>query len=93
MKIYISNLSFQTSETELRMAFERFGIVSSAVISVDRVTKKSKGIGFVTMDNDEEAKIAIENLDGYELNQRILRVDEARASGNAFKQNRNSRHF
>ncbi len=78
MNIYVGNLSYQLSEDELRSAFEEFGEVTSARIIVDRETNRSKGFGFVEMSDDDAARAAIEALDGTELAQRTLRVNEAR---------------
>jgi RNA recognition motif-containing protein len=80
MKIYVGNLAFRTTEEGLRAAFEAFGTVDRADIVKDRETDRSKGFGFVLMPNDDEAKAAIEGLDGKELDQRTIRVNEARAS-------------
>jgi RNA recognition motif-containing protein len=92
MKIYVGNLSFKTVDAELRSAFEQYGTVSSAEVAVDRETNRSKGFGFVVMPNAEEARNAIDNLDGSELGQRSLRVNEARAAGprpSGFRSGRN----
>lgn len=78
MNIYVGNLSYQLSEDDLRGAFEEFGEVTSARIIFDRETNRSKGFGFVEMSEDDAAKAAIEALDGTELGQRTLRVNEAR---------------
>jgi len=78
MNIYVGNLSFKTTEDGLREAFERYGKVEAAHIIVDRVTNRSRGFGFIEMTNDEEAKAAIEALDGSPLEDRTLRVNEAR---------------
>ena len=78
MKLYVGNLSFSTSETELSDAFASFGKVDSVSIINDRDTGRSKGFGFVEMNNDQEAKAAIAGLDGKELNERNLKVNEAR---------------
>ena len=78
MNIYVGNLSYQLSEDDLRGAFEEFGEVTSARIIFDRETNRSKGFGFVEMSEDDAARAAIEALDGTELGQRTLRVNEAR---------------
>ena len=78
MNIYVGNLSYQLSEDELRDAFGEFGEVTSARIIFDRETNRSKGFGFVEMSEDDAARAAIEALDGTELGQRTLRVNEAR---------------
>ena len=80
MKIYAGNLSFETTAVELRSLFEKYGVVSSVEIAVDRKTKRSKGFGFVVMPVESEARNAIENLDGFHLGQRVLRVNESRAT-------------
>ena len=79
MNIYVGNLPFSTTEADLREAFERFGRVDSASIIVDRHTNQSRGFGFVEMANAEEAKAAIEALNGTDMSGRTLRVNEARA--------------
>lgn len=76
-KIYVGNLSFQTPENEVRRVFEEFGSVRSVTVITDRETGRSKGFGFVEMDEDDAAK-AIEHLSGSELNGRPLTVNEAK---------------
>ena len=76
-KLYVGNLPYQTSETELQDLFTPFGTVKSAKVIVDRDTGKSKGFGFVEMSSENEAKEAIENLDGKENNGRSIRVNVA----------------
>ena len=78
MNIYVGNLSYQLTDDELRDAFAKFGEVSSAKIIIDRETGRSKGFGFVEMPDDGQAKTAIEQLDGQDLQGRTLRVNEAR---------------
>ena len=78
MKLYVGNLSFSTTELDLEKTFESFGNVDSVSIINDRDTGRSKGFGFVEMSNDSEAKAAIAGLDGKDLNQRNLKVNEAR---------------
>jgi RNA recognition motif-containing protein len=78
MKLYVGNLSFSTTETELNNAFSAFGTVDSVSVINDRQTGRSKGFGFVEMNNDQEAKAAIAGLDGKQLNDRNLNVNEAR---------------
>ena len=76
-KIYVGNLAFQTTETELSDLFTPFGEVESVSIITDRDTGRSKGFGFVAM-NDDQATKAIAELNGKELNGRALTVNEAR---------------
>ncbi|MPM63340.1 hypothetical protein SDC9_110220 [bioreactor metagenome] len=78
MKLYVGNLSFSTTESELKTAFSEFGTVDSVSVVNDRDTGRSKGFGFVEMSNNDEAKAAIEGLDGKQLGSRALRVNEAR---------------
>ncbi|MDR3109521.1 MAG: RNA-binding protein [Planctomycetaceae bacterium] len=78
MKIYVGNLSYRTTDEELREAFEVHGTVGQIDIITDRETGRSKGFGFVEMSNSTEAQDAITALDGKELGERTLRVNEAR---------------
>ncbi len=78
MNIYVGNLSYDVSETELREAFEAFGEVDSAKIITDRDTGRSKGFGFVEMPDQGNGTTAIDGLNGQELGGRPLRVNEAR---------------
>jgi RNA recognition motif-containing protein len=77
MNIYVSNISFSLSEGDLQDAFAEFGEVSSVKIITDKFTGKSKGFGFIEMDNDDEASNAIEQLNGAELGGRELQVKKA----------------
>jgi len=77
-KLYVGNLSYQTTEDSLRELFAAAGTVESATIINDKFSGRSKGFGFVEMATDEEAKKAIEMLDGKEIDGRNLRVNEAR---------------
>jgi len=77
MKLYVGNLSFSTTDSELKDAFSAFGNVTSACIINDRETGRSKGFGFIEM-GDDEAKAAIAGLDGKPLGGRNLKVNEAR---------------
>ena len=78
MNLYVGNLSYTTTEGSLRQAFEAFGAVDSARIIIDKMTDKSKGFAFIEMPNANEAKAAIEGLDGKDVDGRPLRVNEAR---------------
>jgi len=75
--IYVGNLSFNTTESEVRTLFEEFGTVHEVKMITDRGTGRFRGFGFVEMD-DEEADAAISKLDGVEHSGRTLRVNEAR---------------
>ncbi|MBT7087703.1 RNA-binding protein, partial [bacterium] len=70
MKIYVGNLSYQTTEDELNDLFKEYGEVSSVNIIKDRYTDRSKGFGFVEMLTDAEAEKAIENLNETEIKER-----------------------
>jgi len=78
MKIYVGNLSYRTTEDELRAAFAPYGEVGSVDIITDRETGRSKGFGFVEMPKNDEAQKAIDALDNKELAERTLKVNEAR---------------
>ena len=77
-KLYVGGLSYNTSEATLKTTFEAAGTVETAVIIMDKMTGRSKGFGFVEMSTDEEAKKAIETINGTELDGRTLTVNEAR---------------
>jgi len=78
MRIYVGNMNYDTTEEDLRQAFEAYGEVDSVSIITDRNTGRAKGFGFVEMTNDEEAKAAIEGLNETEMAGRTLNVNEAR---------------
>lgn len=79
-KLFVGNLSFSTTDQSLQDAFSQFGSVESAKIITDRVTGRSRGFGFVEMASSDEAKAAIEKLNGTPLDGRNLTVSEARPS-------------
>jgi RNA recognition motif-containing protein len=76
--LFVGNLSFQTTESELQALFEQFGEITRVQIMTDRDTGRSRGFGFVEMTSDEAAAKAIEALNGTELGGRSLNVNEAR---------------
>ena len=78
MNIYVSNLSFQIEDDDLRGFFEEFGTVDSSKVVFDRETRKSRGFGFVEMPNEEEARKAIASLDGGTVDGRPLKISEAK---------------
>ena len=78
MNIYVGNLSRQTTEDDLRKAFEAFGQVESANVIQDKFTGESRGFGFVEMPSKQEAQKAIEEMNGTDLGGRALNVNEAR---------------
>lgn len=78
MNIFVSNLSFNIQDEDLRKSFAQYGNVASAKVVVDRVTNRSRGFGFVTMDDTNEAETAIRELNGIMLDDRSIKVNEAR---------------
>lgn len=77
-KLYVGNLSYDTTQDSLSAAFAEFGTVESAIVISDRATGRSKGFGFVEMSSPEEAQAAIDGMDGKELDGRTVKVNEAR---------------
>lgn len=77
-KLYVGNLSYTSTEDDLRKLFTEIGPVSSVAIITDRMTGKSKGFGFVEMETEQAAQEAIERLNNQEFNQRKIMVSEAR---------------
>jgi RNA recognition motif-containing protein len=78
MKLYVGNLSFQTSSEDLQQLFAQAGTVESASVVEDRDTGRSRGFGFVEMASKEEGEKAIQQFNGTDLNGRNLTVNEAR---------------
>ena len=76
--LFVGNMSFQTSETQLQELFKSFGQVTRVHVAMDRETGRARGFAFVEMPNDDEAAKAIAGLDGKEVNGRNLKVNEAR---------------
>lgn len=89
-KIYVGNLNFQTTEQELTELFQDYGNIVSVDIITDKFTGRSKGFGFVEMENEEEADSAISALDGKDVMGRQIRVNEARERRN--NRNNNKRY-
>src|SRR5947208_15640288 len=77
-KLYVGNLSYETSDADLETMFAAYGTVQSAQVISDRDTGRSKGFGFVEMGTDQEAQAAIAGLSGKEVNGRSLTVNEAK---------------
>jgi RNA recognition motif-containing protein len=78
MNIYVGNLPYQVNDNRLHTAFSEFGTVDSARVITDRDSGRSKGFGFVEMPNGDEAKKAIESLNGTSLEGRNITVNESR---------------
>src|SRR5207245_8406017 len=79
--IFVGNMNFQTTESDLRALFEPFGQVTRVHMAMDRETGRARGFAFVEMANDDEAAKAIAGLDGKEVGGRNLKVNEARPKG------------
>ena len=77
-KLYVGNMSFNTTEDALRTAFGQFGSVTDVYIANDRETGRPRGFAFVTFSTEEESKAAIEQMNGFDLDGRQLTVNEAR---------------
>ncbi len=80
MNIYVGNLSYETTEDDLRQAFEAHGEVSSVQLIVDRYTGKSRGFAFIEMPDDGNSQTAIEQLNGADFGGRELKVTKANRS-------------
>ena len=78
MRLFVGNISFGTTEEDLRDLFSEFGEVESLQIITDRETGRPRGFGFVTMTSREGAESVIESCDGRQLDGRALKVNEAR---------------
>lgn len=93
MNIYVSNLSFNVKDEDLRGVFAPFGEVTSAKVIMDKTTNQSRGFGFIEMSDDAASKKAISELDGSTLDNRTIKVTEARpkedrpARGNSSSRN------
>ncbi|MCI7364611.1 RNA recognition motif domain-containing protein [Campylobacter lanienae] len=78
MNIYVSNLPYRINDEELREIFAAYGVVNRAKIVKDKATNRSRGFGFVEMENDDEARVAIDNLNGKDIGGRAIKVNEAK---------------
>ena len=85
MKIYVGNMSYETTEEDLKLACEEFGTVESVAIIKDKFSGEPKGFAFVEMSSKAEAQAAIDGLNGKELNGRELKVNEARPRTENFR--------
>ena len=77
-KLFVGNLSFNTTENDLQDAFAAFGTVTEANLMMDRMTNRPRGFAFITMSTDEEAQKAIDGLNGKDLGGRAVTVNVAR---------------
>ena len=78
MNIYVGNLPYSVTDTDLRETFSRFGEVSQVNLIADKFTGESKGFGFVEMDNNSEADAAIKGLNGTDMSGRNIKVNQAK---------------
>lgn len=78
MNIYVGNLDYKVTEDDLKGVFEECGTVEEVKIITDKYTQRSKGFGFIVMNNDDEAKAAIDKLNGATVGNREIVVNEAR---------------
>jgi RNA recognition motif-containing protein len=78
MNIFVGNLPFTASESDLRTLFADYGDIQSVAVITDRDTGRSRGFGFVELADDTKAREAIKNLDGYRLDSRNISVNEAK---------------
>ena len=78
MNIYVGNLDFKVNNDDLEQMFEEYGTVSSVKIITDKYSGRSKGFGFVTMENEKEANTAIKELNGANYENRVIIVNEAK---------------
>lgn len=87
MNIYVSGLSYRIDDNDLRQLFEEYGSIRSAKVITDRETGRSRGFGFVEMDNDEEAQTAIDDLTGAEYDGKVISVTKAKPKGDRPRNN------
>ena len=92
MNLYVGNLDFKTTSDEIKAEFEKHGQVEKVQIITDKFSGDSKGFGFVSMPNDDEAKTAMQALDGKMLGERALKVNEAKPRENSGGGNRGTRY-
>jgi RNA recognition motif-containing protein len=81
MNIYVGNLDYKVTENDLESLFSKYGTVSSVKIISDKHNGRSKGFGFVEMENNDEAKEAVSGLNGSSLKSRDITVNEAKPRG------------
>lgn len=95
-KLYVGNMSFNTTEAQLRTAFAQFGNVTDVYIASDRMTGRPRGFAFVTFSTEAESKVAAEKMNGADLDGRALTVNEAKPkedrAGSGFQSRGNGRY-
>jgi RNA recognition motif-containing protein len=93
MNIYVSNLSFQVRDEDLKQFFAPYGEVTSAKVIMDKITNESRGFGFIEMPDETASKKAIAELDGATLENRTIKVNEARPKEARPARNDNDRSY
>jgi len=93
MNIYVSNLSFNIQDEDLREFFAPYGEVTSAKVIMDKITNQSRGFGFIEMPDEAASKKAIAELDGTTVENRTIKVNEARPKEARPARNDNGRNF
>lgn len=93
MNIYVSNLSFNVQDEDLREFFAPYGEVTSAKVIMDRITNQSRGFGFIEMPDETASRKAIAELDGATVENRTIRVNEARPKEERPARNDNGRNY
>ncbi len=88
MNIYVGNLSYESTEQEIREIFEAYGEVSSVSLITDKFTGRAKGFGFVEMPNDDQAHKAVQELSNHEIKGRKVTVNEAKPRSDRPRQQR-----
>ena len=84
MNIYVGNLSYEVNEEDLTQVFEEYGTVSSSKVITDKHSGRSKGFGFVTMENEDEANHAIKELNGSVYERRDMIVNVAKPKNDSY---------
>ena len=84
MNIYVGNLNYEVNENDLTEVFEAYGTVNSSKVIIDKYSGRSKGFGFVTMENPDEANRAIRELNGAVYEERDMKVNEAKSKKESF---------
>jgi RNA recognition motif-containing protein len=84
MNIYVGNLNYEVNENDLTEVFEAYGTVNSSKVIIDKYSGRSKGFGFVTMENPDEANHAIRELNGAVYEERDMKVNEAKSKKESF---------
>ena len=93
MNIYVSNLSFSVQDEDLRDFFAPYGEVTSAKVIIDKITNQSRGFGFVEMPDESSSRKAIAELDGTTVENRTIKVNEARPKEDRSTRNDNGRNY